>query len=71
MKATNKNRRTGNNIIIATKEGKESYYNWSADGLIDTKADATGYDTKGDAKYVIENLKRQFPGYTWSTVLDA
>lgn len=70
MKATNNNRRAGNNIILATKDGQTSYYNWYADGLIPEKENASGYDTKGDAKYVIEQLVTEIPGYTWTTVLD-
>ncbi len=70
MIQTNNNRRTGNHIIIATKDGQESYYNWHADGLITKREDATGYYRKSDAKYVIAQLESEIPGYTWSTVLD-
>ena len=70
MIQTNNNRRIGNHIIIATKDSQKSYYNWYADGLITNKEDASGYDCKHNAKYVIDQLRTEIPGYTWTTILD-
>lgn len=70
MKETNNNRRDGNNIIIGQKDGKISYWNWHADGMIEEKANATGYHNKRAANYVIDQLSTEIPGYTWTTELD-
>lgn len=70
MKATNKNRSVGNHIIIAHKEGKTSYWNWYEDGMIADRTNATGYDSKKNANYVIEQLEKEHPEYTFKTELD-
>ena len=66
----NTNRIYGNNIIVGTKEGITEYYNWNQDKMIADKEQASGYDKKTSAQYTIEQIKNQFPDYTFTTLLD-
>jgi hypothetical protein len=66
----NKNRTFGNYIIIRTApDGTLKYYNWAAGDFIAERSDATGYHTKGDAAYVMDQLNAN-PAYTWKIELD-
>ena len=66
----NESRIFGDNICIGTKDGVIKYFSWKQNKMITDKDQATGYHNKPTAKDVINQLKTQFPGYTWITKLD-
>ena len=63
----NPNRMYGNFVICA--DGNK-YYNWKYEKFMTNIADGTGYNSKKNANYVIDQIKSQFPETKLTVIVD-